>query len=243
MNENGALNVEKIKYIEFIVDLFCEKWTQSAVLTDIKGLPLFVNDKYNPVSKHTVTTMGEDLQERFEMLIDIFHSVEEPTIIDGSLTLRPQITITPVNIHLNKYYLFTGHFIDQENSNLLEKTLDTSLKEVFKELPCISLNNQDKMLNDIGDLCVIISGFFPNTRIGDEISTTVPSFKEAKPNNPSNLLTLREEQIASLISLNRSNKEISKELNLSESTIKSHISNIFKKLNLRSRKQLINKVK
>jgi len=51
-------------------------------------------------------------------------------------------------------------------------------------------------------------------------------------------LTEREREICSLIGQGKNNKEISKELYLSEGTVKNHITNIFNKLNLRDRTQL-----
>ncbi len=51
-------------------------------------------------------------------------------------------------------------------------------------------------------------------------------------------LTDREREICSLIAQGKNNKEISKELYLSEGTVKNHITNIFNKLELRDRTQL-----
>ncbi|MDW7669100.1 MAG: response regulator transcription factor [Bacillota bacterium] len=51
-------------------------------------------------------------------------------------------------------------------------------------------------------------------------------------------LTDREREICYLIAQGKNNKEISKELYLSEGTVKNHITNIFNKLELRDRTQL-----
>jgi DNA-binding CsgD family transcriptional regulator len=51
-------------------------------------------------------------------------------------------------------------------------------------------------------------------------------------------LTDREREICRLIAQGKNNKEISKELYLSEGTVKNHITNIFNKLDLRDRTQL-----
>lgn len=58
---------------------------------------------------------------------------------------------------------------------------------------------------------------------------------------PSTLLSKREYEVLELISKGLSNKEISSHVFVSESTIKSHIYNIFKKLDVKSRIELINK--
>lgn len=51
-------------------------------------------------------------------------------------------------------------------------------------------------------------------------------------------LTQQEQKIAQLICQDKSNKEIADELFVSVSTVKSHINNIYKKLNVQSRDEL-----
>lgn len=51
-------------------------------------------------------------------------------------------------------------------------------------------------------------------------------------------LTLRERQVATLVSQGRSNKEISRELHLGYSTVKNYVSSILEKLDLRDRTQI-----
>lgn len=50
-------------------------------------------------------------------------------------------------------------------------------------------------------------------------------------------VTNREKQILVLIASGKTNKEISKDLSLSPSTVRNHISNIFAKLNITNRAQ------
>lgn len=51
-------------------------------------------------------------------------------------------------------------------------------------------------------------------------------------------LTLRERQVAALVSQGRSNKEIARELHLGYSTVKNYVSSILEKLDLRDRTQI-----
>lgn len=51
----------------------------------------------------------------------------------------------------------------------------------------------------------------------------------------SKYLSVREQNVIKLIALNYTNKKIAKELYMSESTIKSEVSNIIKKLNANGR--------
>lgn len=52
------------------------------------------------------------------------------------------------------------------------------------------------------------------------------------------LLSIQEKKVYQLLRLGKSNKEISTDLNIEVSTVKSHIHNIFSKLDIRSRKEL-----
>ena len=52
-------------------------------------------------------------------------------------------------------------------------------------------------------------------------------------------LTLREKEILSLIALGHDNKGIANELSISPNTVKTHIYNIYKKINANSRFQAI----
>jgi DNA-binding NarL/FixJ family response regulator len=52
------------------------------------------------------------------------------------------------------------------------------------------------------------------------------------------LLTDRERQVACLLALGRSNKEIARALGLSEPTVRTHVSHILRKLNLSNRTEV-----
>jgi NarL family two-component system response regulator LiaR len=62
-------------------------------------------------------------------------------------------------------------------------------------------------------------------------------FSNPQPQRPKHDLTERELEVLRLISLGKSNKEISEELVLSEKTVKTHVSNILQKLHLSDRSQ------
>ncbi len=53
------------------------------------------------------------------------------------------------------------------------------------------------------------------------------------------LLTKREKDIFKLLALNYSTNEISKQLNISEKTVRNHISNVIQKLGLTNRLQAV----
>ena len=51
----------------------------------------------------------------------------------------------------------------------------------------------------------------------------------------SNILTKREKEIFDLLIKNKNTKEISKKINISEKTVRNHISNVIQKLSVNSR--------
>ena len=65
-----------------------------------------------------------------------------------------------------------------------------------------------------------------------------PPAPEVSPTDESPNLTIREREVASLVARGLTNRQIARELVLSEHTVITHIRNILKKLNLRSRTQL-----
>ncbi len=50
-----------------------------------------------------------------------------------------------------------------------------------------------------------------------------------------NILTKREKQVFEMLILNKTTKDISEELNISEKTVRNHISNVMQKLNVKGR--------
>jgi len=61
-----------------------------------------------------------------------------------------------------------------------------------------------------------------------------------KNNNLIKSLSVQERKIFTLLKDGKSNKEISEEFNIGLSTVKSHVNNIYSKLNIKSRKEGMN---
>ena len=53
------------------------------------------------------------------------------------------------------------------------------------------------------------------------------------------ILTLREREVFELLILNKTTKEIAKKLNISEKTVRNHISNTMQKLGVKGRSQAV----
>ncbi len=64
--------------------------------------------------------------------------------------------------------------------------------------------------------------------------------RKPQKNYPLHDLTIQERKIFALLQNEKSNKEIYDELNISLSTVKSHVNNIFSKLNIKSRREVLN---
>ncbi|WP_179345701.1 response regulator transcription factor [Winogradskyella ursingii] len=69
---------------------------------------------------------------------------------------------------------------------------------------------------------------------------TLLNRKKREKNNPIKTLSIQERKVYRLLKAGKSNKEISEELNIGVSTVKSHVSNIYSKLSVKSRKEAIN---
>ncbi|KUG02967.1 two component transcriptional regulator, luxr family [hydrocarbon metagenome] len=79
---------------------------------------------------------------------------------------------------------------------------------------------------------IVNAGILCLPRLGNEQLNTVMGLNPALDFNS---LTMREREILSLLGNNCTNQEMAAALDLSESTIKSHLSNIFRKLKVRNR--------
>ncbi|MBI4671791.1 MAG: helix-turn-helix transcriptional regulator [Chloroflexi bacterium] len=81
-----------------------------------------------------------------------------------------------------------------------------------------------------------IATILPNTRMDRGSPRAVVNEKAARWQT----LTLRERQVAELAAAGKQNVEIAQALHLSPSTISSHLKNIYRKLDIHSRRELAN---
>ena len=63
--------------------------------------------------------------------------------------------------------------------------------------------------------------------------------RQPSANRPTAILTIREREVVTLIVAGLSNKELSQRLRVTEGTIKVHLHNIYEKLGVTGRRQLI----
>ena len=64
---------------------------------------------------------------------------------------------------------------------------------------------------------------------------------KVKPKNGIEEISIQERRIYEHLKIGASNQEIAENFNISLSTVKTHVSKIFKKMNVKSRKELMNR--
>ncbi|WP_296315132.1 response regulator transcription factor [Winogradskyella sp. UBA3174] len=93
--------------------------------------------------------------------------------------------------------------------------------------------------NKIDSHLLIISGFIIAFLLGFILNKIIKR-NTPKASEIIKSLSLQERKIYVLLKASKSNKEISDELNIGISTVKSHVSSIYSKLNVKSRKDIVN---
>ncbi len=99
--------------------------------------------------------------------------------------------------------------------------------------------NIPKIKNSFDNRIFIIFGVLTAFGLGFLVSHNIKN-KSSKTSKLLKSLSVQERKIYALLKEGKSNKDISEELNIGVSTVKSHVSSIYNKLNLKSRKEVIN---
>ncbi len=126
-------------------------------------------------------------------------------------------TITNSNTK-SKIVIFTSEYISSDVKTYMAFNVAGYISKKY---------SNDKIFNII-NLIMLNENYFPNNLI-------MKSFN--------NIVTNKQIDVIKLINKGLSNKQIVYELNISESTVKVHITNILKRMNCFNRVQMINKAK
>ncbi len=81
--------------------------------------------------------------------------------------------------------------------------------------------------------------WFPPTLLGEAFNLARKAVRRADKSDPLESLTQREKEIAFAVSEGKSNRVIADGFNISERTVKTHLTNIFKKLQVKDRVALV----
>lgn len=147
----------------------------------------------------------------------------------------------------NLFLLFSSEMTMNDNPDLFKKVhaelLDPSFRQqYYNSMSQLifahdykSLENKNKWLRNILIASTIVNFIFLIFFLVKRMSSTLSASKFIKPQ-----LTKKEIEILQLIKAKNSNKEMASQLFVSEATIKTHINNIYRKLNVKSRQEAIN---
>ncbi len=114
--------------------------------------------------------------------------------------------------------------VSEDEEDIYEATRQNVEGYILKNTPFHKL---ERHLNDI---------YKGNVRISESLASIL--FKEVAKQNIIAPLSSRENEVLSLIAEGYSNKEIAQKLCISVYTVKNHVSNLLKKMNVRNRNQL-----
>lgn len=173
-----------------------------------------------------------------ETFVLLFASVSQRKIAQGELLGEFALSLRPV------FYGFVCHLILRED-NLTEKKQEELWAQ--KELPKDSAVKKKASLQEISlketslkDVSIQDIQETPQKKTSKAPLKKVPlkdiSLEMQKPDLSK--LTRQEKLIAELVSRGLTNREIGEELYISETTVKKHISNIFEKTGISSRREL-----
>lgn len=122
-------------------------------------------------------------------------------------------------------------FLSADNTNNLEIIKKLDIKNIV-EITKSQINNEN-LINEDG---IEYVGFLvKGSNKKSYVKSMLTCFINDKTKNTESKLSEREKEVLDLIAKGYSNKEIAKELFLSEKTVKNHVSNIFKKINVTDR--------
>jgi len=160
----------------------------------------------------------------------------------------PQIVILDSNI-IDDNYIETAFSITQEvpESKILIISAADEYHDVLAGLRAGARAYVSKDM-DISDLVqnierinsgeIIISPHLSNSLLEALGTLSVKNQSEESPTVPIITLSIREKEIMILVAKGKTNKEIAKALFISENTVKTHVSNIMEKMQVRNRHEI-----
>jgi DNA-binding NarL/FixJ family response regulator len=168
-------------------------------------------------------TVKKACSEVFDVLIlDInMPGISGPAIAEGVLQKRPRLAIVILTMHDEEYYLQELFKIGVRGF-VLKKSTGTDLVQAIR-----AVARGEQYIDPSLTKCIV------SHYIG-ESSSGKASSKSRK-----DLLTQREQEVCKMLAYGHTNSEIAEKLFISERTVETHRSNIYAKLGLKNRVELV----
>jgi two-component system response regulator NreC len=153
------------------------------------------------------------------LLLDInMPGMKGPMVAEEVFKEKPDVAIVVLTMYDDEYYLQELFKIGAKGF-VLKKSTGTDLIQAIR---AVNLGNQ---YIDPSLISYVISPYIGRTK--------------KKGDSRKNLLTLREQEICRLLAYGHTNSEIAEKLFISERTVETHRSNVFSKLDLKNRAELV----
>ncbi|AMG09793.2 TPA: helix-turn-helix transcriptional regulator [Vibrio vulnificus] len=187
--------------------------------------------------------LKEILEKKLNMVVHLL----TPKELDERTTSYSSIKAILVDYSVveEDFYSSYLNFIDENFSEVQEVLINCQNNISIEEL-CIwrSLTGIFYLSDDISTLELgidrILSGdMWFSRKISQEFISTLRQHSKPISKNVSTKLTKREQQIITLLSLGNSNQQIARKLFVRENTVKTHLHNIFKKIDVKNRVQAL----
>lgn len=153
------------------------------------------------------------------LLLDInMPGMTGPMVAEEVLRKCPRVAIVVLTMHEDEYYLQELFKIGVKGF-VLKKSTGTDLIQAIRAV------TRGEQYIDPSLTSYVISPYVGRSK--------------KKKDSRKNILTPREQEICSLLAYGHTNNEIAEKLFISERTVETHRSNIFSKLNLKNRAELV----
>ena len=169
-------------------------------------------------------------------LAQTFHSESElPTDLHGSLiwvVLGDEFTIT----HIATWVAAGARIIaltSSEDSVQAKQVLEAGAHGYLHYLAAVPVLQQVQQVVAVGGLWLGVD------LMRQLVFSTAKILNPIPKKNHLDLLSVREQDVAKAVAAGKSNKEVAKELDITERTVKAHLSAVFEKLQVRDRLHLV----
>ncbi len=180
-----------------------------------------------------------ELDNSFELIGDAAGGEEGIELI---LRLNPDLVLLDLNMKgMDGIEVLKKLNIIEHDSIIIMLTVSNSEDDIITSLRC---GADGYLLKDMEpeDILIKLGQAIGGQTVLEEVisSRLVEMLRNEKLSPPANQInfTLRENQIVALIAEGKSNKVIARELGISDGTVKVHVKNILRKLNLSSRLEI-----